>query len=137
MLPGTGDGAGGNAKDKGYRDFLKQLGYKEVVILEKIDKATLARRLDTDPYQIGDVVIYWSNNPIDGKQENAYIYGHTQIYTGGVRYDPILKSNIADPKQIRWACDGTYNYGTNFVYRSAVNVDTNLPESWNFYLLRL
>lgn len=137
MLPGTGNGSGGNAKEQGYRDFLKQLGYKEVAILNKIDKATLARRLDTAPYQIGDVVIYWSDNPIKGKQENAYIYGHTQIYTGGVRYDPILKSNIVDPKQIRWACDDTYNYGTNFVYRSAVNVNTNLPESWNFYLLRL
>jgi hypothetical protein len=136
MLPGTNEGSGGNAKEQGYRNFLMLLGYKEVAILNKIDKATLARRLDTAPYQIGDVVVYWSDNPIAGLQENAYIYGHTQIYTGGVRYDPVLKSNVADPKQIRWACDGTYNYGTNFVYRSAVNVNTNLPESWNFILLR-
>jgi hypothetical protein len=137
MLTGPTEGSGGPAKDPIYHTNLKKYGYKEVARFNNVDKAFLANRLDKAQNQIGDVVVYWSNNPIEGDRNTAYLYGHTQIYTGGVRYDPIIKSYVVDPKKPKWACDDTDNYGTNFVYRSVVNADRSLPESWNFILFRL
>jgi hypothetical protein len=136
-LTGPTEGSGGPAKDPIYHANLKRYGYKEVARYNNVDKAFLANRLDKAQNQIGDVVVYWSNNPIEQYKNSPYLYGHTQIYTGGVRYDPIIKSYVVDPKKPKWACDDTDNYGTNFVYRRAVNVNRNLPESWNFILFRL
>jgi hypothetical protein len=137
MLIGPTEGSGGPAKSPIYHDNLKRYGYKEVARFDNIDKAFLTNRLDKAQNQIGDVVVYWSNNPIEQYDNSPYLYGHTQIYTGGVRYDPIVKSYVVDPKKPKWASDDTYNYKVHFVYPRAVNVNRNLPESWNFILFRL
>jgi len=134
-LPGI-TAAGGNANGAVYHNNLKKLGYKEVVRVSGLSKADLAIRLQaTQNFRIGDVVVYWSSNRLTGS-DNGHLYGHTQIYTGGVKYDPKLKSNILDTSQPKWACDRKNNYGYNFVYNSKITAG-RLKESWNYILFRL
>jgi hypothetical protein len=134
-LPGI-IAAGGNANGSVYHDNLKKLGYKEIVRVSGINKANLASRLAaTSNFRIGDVVVYWSSNKLTGS-DNGHLYGHTQIYTGGIRYNSQVKSNVLDTSQPKWACDRKNNYGYNFVYNSKVTAG-RLPESWNYILFRL
>ena len=128
--------AGGNANESAYHENLKKLGYKLIVNINNLSKADLKKRVEqSDQYQIGDIIVYWSNKPLIGNN-NGYLYGHTQIFTGGIKYDSILKSNISNPSDnVKWACDRKYNYGYNFIYNSRQAIRP--PESWNFLLFRL
>lgn len=134
-LPGV-TAAGGHANQAIYHNNLKKLGYKEAVRVGGLSKADLAARLQaTQNFRIGDVVVYWSSNKLtDGN--NGNLYGHTQIYTGGIKYNPKLKSNILDTSQPKWACDRKNNYEVNFVYNSKITAG-RLKESWNYILFRL
>jgi hypothetical protein len=134
-LPGV-TAAGGHANQAIYHNNLKKLGYKEAVRVGGLSKADLAGRLQaTNNFRIGDVVVYWSSNKLaDGN--NGNLYGHTQIYTGGIKYNPKLKSNISDTRQPKWACDRKNNYEVNFVYNSKITAG-RLKESWNYILFRL
>jgi hypothetical protein len=130
----------GHANSLTYRNKLIELGYKLTVSESNLSRARLQLRLENDSFNtydsfnIGDVVIYWSSNPVKGKSSNPYVYGHTQIFTGGVRYDPFIKSNIKDDLKPRWASFLKHN--RDFLY-DKVETQDGFKESWNYILFRL
>jgi hypothetical protein len=127
-------GISGHANTLTYRNNLIKLGYKLTVGVSNLSRATLQYRLENDPFNIGDVVIYWSSNPVKGNNSNPYVYGHTQIYTGGVRYDPFIKSNIKDDLKPEWSSFLKHNRA--FLY-DKVETQNGFKESWNYFLFKL
>lgn len=93
--------AGGNAKDAGYLFQLKTLGWAGQLIGEGLNKAQIQQAINSIEYNVGDVLIYYSEDSID----NNGLYGHTQIYVGS-------KSPSG------WSSDVKDNYGFSFVYNS-------------------
>ncbi len=97
--------AGGNARDEGYHNELKKLGYTLEVDNADMDNADLEKELAGN-FDIGDVVVYWT---IDNKLkwESPGKYGHTQIFTDGLQ---------TDSDGNKWATDNPTNYRSFFVY---------------------
>ena len=119
---GTLVGSGGNANDLGYRLSLERLGYKQYNI-GTISQADLINIINngggSGPWQAGDIINYRSVIP-SSTHPNAYQYGHTQIYTGG-----ILNGSNGVP----WASSKIANYGTGMVYSS-------LPGPFEVYVFK-
>jgi len=113
----------GNANDKIYRDNLIALGYK-MTELGTLTKENLKKYID-QINTIGTIINYRStvSTGAQGSTDNyAYVYGHTQIYTGGV----LETSNGS-----KWASSYGNNYGGGFVYSSKNS------NSWEAYLFTL
>jgi hypothetical protein len=112
----------GNANTKMYRDNLVALGYTMYPKgnLTKQQVKDLIASINT----IGWIVNYRSTVPTSNV--NAYLYGHTQIYTGGVltvggKYG--IGSNGS-----MWASSWADNYSVSFVYGSEGS------DSWETYV---
>jgi len=108
--------AGGNAKDQGYFNSLKALGYVQTNI-GVVNKSTIKSFLSKD-YNIGDVVAYYG---LDGSNESYAIYGHTQIFNAGF---PVGSNGY------KWSTDSIKNYSCNFVYSSKG------CDSWMLYIFK-
>lgn len=114
MTKGANFSAGGNANGIGYFQSLKNLGYNLVVGGHEISKSELQSLLNRD-FDIGDVVSYWA---VDGPStEVSKMYGHTQMFTGG------LHTGSAGYK---WITDHITNYRTYFAYTSKPATKWNL-----------
>jgi hypothetical protein len=111
---GTLTTAGGNARDLGYRIQLVALGYKQYDI-GTINLASLTNLINKGPWEIGDIINYRATSPVEG---GAYVYGHTQIYTGGV-----IASGRGASNGVPWASSLANNYGTGRVYSHNVNYE--------------
>jgi hypothetical protein len=111
---GTLTTAGGNARDLSYRIRLVALGYKQYDI-GTISLADLTNLINKGPWEIGDIINYRATSPVEG---GAYIYGHTQIYTGGV-----ITSGGGASNGVPWASSLANNYGTGRVYSHDVNYE--------------
>jgi hypothetical protein len=72
----------GNAKDTSTRTFLSSLGYTVTKAGENLSKPAIQQLLNSQTYNIGDIVIYWAKdgNPQDSQNK----YGHIEIYSGKV-----------------------------------------------------
>ena len=88
-------------------------------VLTKVD---LQKQIDSIS-SIGTIINYRSTVPVGGNNY-ANIYGHTQIYTGGV-LNSSGKSN--------WASSFGNNYGTSQVYANTFSK----VNSWEAYLFTL
>jgi hypothetical protein len=100
-LPKGADlGAGGNAKDAGYRANLVKLGYT-MTDSGVVTKNDLTSLLNSNNFNVGDVVTYWATS---GTTSNAK-YGHTQIFQKGYI-----------TKGYKWMTDNKTNYKSGFVY---------------------
>lgn len=112
-------GRHGNANQQEYRDNIVKLGYK-MAYLGVLTKKDLVARLNAIN-TVGTIVCYRSitKEGLNSKQEIAYTYGHTCIYTNGV---------LALSKKSKWAASFGNNYGGPFVYGS---VPSN---QWEYYL---
>lgn len=99
-------GGHGNANSDLYFKSLVSLGYKKYN-QGKVDTITLKNSLNSNKWDIGDVVVYWGDG---NKDQGACQYGHTQIFTGGYNI------STSKPSIARWASDGITNYGCNYVY---------------------
>jgi hypothetical protein len=108
--------AGGNARDQGYFNSLKALGYVQTNI-GVVNKSTIKSFLSKD-YDIGDVVAYYG---LDGSSESYAIYGHTQIFNAGI---PTGSNGH------KWSTDNIQNYSCNFVYNSKGG------DSWMLYYFK-
>ena len=111
--------AGGNAGDASYRANLVKLGYVQ------FDggittKAQIINVINTTKWNVGDIINYRSIISVGGNNY-ANIYGHTQIYTGGV-----LKTSNNSP----WASSFGNNYGVGFVYGRANS------DQWEYFIFR-
>jgi hypothetical protein len=127
---GPEKGVSGDAGSTEYTNNLIKLGYKIIAAENNLSKADLKSRLESSVFKIGDIVLYRSVTPTGvNRGNNAHLYGHTQIYTGGISYDATIKSNIPDSKQERWAAYDKQN--PNFVYN---HVKSN---TWSYTLFRL
>ena len=105
ILPGRIYHAGGNAKQNGYHRELERLGYKRKDYGTISHKEMLRFLNDSNNWDIGDIAVYWTDNPYFSNC-SCYQYGHTQIFTGG------YQSN----GQFKWATDNRNNYRTACVY---------------------
>ncbi len=89
-------------------------------------KSELIAKIINNTWNIGDIVNYRSLVPT-GDNNYPYIYGHTQIYTGGI-------SNQVAPsksrRQSKWAASFSNNYGSSMVYGGK---DSN---KWVGYIFR-
>lgn len=102
---GSPHSAGGNANDVGYHKNLQSMGYKKVDY-GSISKSDLINKINTNGWEVGDVLVYWCT---DGPSNASHVqYGHTQIFTNGYHND----SNY------RWSTDNMNNYKCAFVYRT-------------------
>jgi hypothetical protein len=118
MLP-----AGGNAKDRGYFNELRKLGWSEEKIIGSsgngfLSKEEVIEKLDKYGFKIGDIVSYWGE---DRSSQNYAKYGHTQIFQG---------SKIDKAGAHCWTTDNYDNYGASFVYRS------KKCDKWSLYIFR-
>jgi hypothetical protein len=111
---GTLTPAGGNAGDLSYRLQLTSLGYQQYNI-GTISLSNLSSLITKGPWEIGDIITYKATTPVEG---GAYLYGHTQIYTGGV-----ITSGRGSSSGIPWASSLANNYGTSVVYSHPVNYE--------------
>ena len=116
---GSWIGAHGNAGDALYRENLQKLGYK-MTPLGVISKDKIKQYIN-GINTIGTIVNYKSTVNTGGNNY-ATIYGHTQIYTGG-----LLKTSNG----CKWASSFGSNYNSSFVY-GGKNSD-----SWECYLFTL
>ncbi len=118
-------GGHGNAGDEIYRKNLVKLGYT-MYELGVMTKSELIAKIINNTWNIGDIVNYRSLVPT-GDNNYPYIYGHTQIYTGGI-------SNQVAPsksrRQSKWAASFSNNYGSSMVYGGK---DSN---KWVGYIFR-
>jgi hypothetical protein len=120
----------GNADDALYRQSLVALGYKSYTInLNYKELQNLIKTGGTTgAWQIGDIINYRAIDPIPSiynpKNQNAYEYGHTQIYTGGV-----ITSTRASSNGIPWASSYANNYGFSMVY-------PKFPVSYEVFILK-
>jgi hypothetical protein len=93
--------AGGNANQKAYRDRLKALGYTEIH-LGTISRSELTNLVNNDnQWSPGDIINY--SDTSNSKKSQA-LYGHTQIYTGGVQ---------KNSNKVKFASSVPANYGSN------------------------
>lgn len=120
--------AGGNAKQQGYHNSLKLLGYSETVVSADCSKAKLKELIMNTQFNIGDVIAYWGLhddagvNSSGAAMDGHWKYGHTQLFTAKA----ILPS-------YNWASDPKDNYGVPFVYNNATKFPGN---NWALKVLR-
>lgn len=106
--------AGGNANDPLYWANLVKIGYTQYVAGKNISKAEAISLLNGKiQFNLGDVVVYWSNDKPDGKYKF-----HTQIYIGTNQIKEITKKPQLYPTKSGWATDNYSNYSKSFVYES-------------------
>jgi hypothetical protein len=112
-------GPHGNANDKIYRDNLIKLGYKmtDLGVMTKQQLINYISQIKT----VGTIINYRSTVGVGGNNY-ANIYGHTQIYTGGI---------LNTSHQSKWASSFGYNYDSSFVYGSKPS------NSWEAFLFTL
>lgn len=115
--------AGGNAKDRGYFNELKRLGWTEEKFEGSLQGGKLTRdeiksALNKDNFNIADIVSYWGE---DGSKQNYAKYGHTQIFQGG---------KIEKAGKNCWTTDNYNNYGASFVYGS------KKCDVWSLYIFK-
>ncbi len=117
--------AGGNANDAVYRRNLVALGY-DVYPQGTLTKAQLIERISkvTD---IGTIINYRSLIPTGGNNY-AYIYGHTQIYTGGVISNTAPYST--NTTQTNWASSWSNNYGAT----NGLVYNNKASDQWECYI---
>jgi hypothetical protein len=121
-LPGSegmGKAAGGNANGSGYFSNLVRLGYAQynqgTMTKQQLDG--ILKNGPGQPWTVGDVVTYWSND--GGADESNRLYGHTQMYIGRL-------TGVGN-----WTTDNKYNYdGSYFVYRGRA------ASSWNLIVFK-
>jgi hypothetical protein len=115
----------GNAKDTSTRNFLTSLGYTITKVGENLSKPAAQQLLNSQTYNIGDIVIYWAN---DGNQQDSQNkYGHIEIYSGKV-WNPY---NYTKP-QTNFVSSVPDNYTINpFVYGKKEN------NCWTVYICRV
>jgi hypothetical protein len=114
MTKGANFNAGGNANGIGYIQALKNLGYDLVAGGKEMSKSEIQTLLSRD-FDIGDVVSYWA---VDGPStEVSKIYGHTQMFTGGLH---------TGSDGHKWITDHITNYRTYFAYASKPATKWNL-----------
>jgi len=113
VFRGTREGrSGGDAWTEGHRNALTKLGYKSTLIGTNYSKAQMESYLGSRRWNVGEIATYYSNET----KNNIPIHYHSQIYTGGMTYDPNINSYILNPNASRWASDNPNNYNSNFVY---------------------
>ncbi len=114
MTKGANFNAGGNANGIGYIQALKNLGYNVAFGGKEISKTELQSALSMD-FNIGDIVSYWA---VDGPAtDTSKIYGHTQLFTGGLH---------VGSDGYKWTTDHISNYRTYFTYTSKPATKWNL-----------
>jgi len=115
----------GNAKDASTRNFLSSLGYTVTKIGDNLSKASTQQLLNSQTYNIGDIIIYWAN---DGNaQDSQNKYGHIEVYSGKV-WNPYNYNK----SQTNFVSSVPDNYTTNpFVYGGKPN------NCWTIYLCRV
>jgi len=96
---------GGNANTPEHRAKLETLGYTEKSD-ETLTKEQLISKLNTGPWGIGDIVIYYAPG------DSSLL--HSQIYTGG--------SSVGGG--FLWASSWSDNYGYNFIHNRAALAGT-------------
>lgn len=124
IVPGRPFNAGGNAKDTGYHAQLEKLKYTREDFGTISHKQLRTYLNNSDNWNIGDVAVYWTETPFFSDC-NAYVYGHTQIFTGG---------NQGFNGQFKWSTDNKKNWNTAFVYSTkdrTTKKDFSLA-SWRF-----
>jgi hypothetical protein len=99
---GANQPAGGNAKQNVYWSYLVKLGYTQTQIGKNITKEELKTFINSDNFNIGDILVYWGNG---NTNLSGVKYGHTQLYTGGY-----VEAGV------KWTSDRYINYNTGFVY---------------------
>ena len=115
----------GNAKDTSTRNFLTSLGYTITKVGENLSKPATVQLLNSQTYNIGDIVIYWAN---DGNQQDSQNkYGHIEIYSGKV-WNPYNYTK----SQTNFVSSVPDNYTLNpFVYGKYSN------NCWTVYICRV
>jgi hypothetical protein len=111
--------SGGNARERNYWQFLVSLGYGNATVASNIPKQELKNLINNTQWNIGDVIVYYSNTGV--KNESEYDFGHTQIYVGNINstgWASSVKNNYSPPG------DG------KFVYNSS------LSNCWNLVVFR-
>lgn len=115
--------SGGNANQQEYRNSITGLGWT-LVRSGTLTKNELITLINNTKWNIGDIINYRSVTPTgaNGSKANySYVYGHTQIYTGGV-----LKTSGGS----NWASSMGANYGCGFVYGSRNS------DKWEYYIFK-
>ena len=107
MENGAINPAGGHANASGYRSNLKRIGYNEVVNVSGLTEGAIIAQLKKTTFNVGDVAIYWTDEAAVSAKDNSGLYGHTQIFTGGLQTGSGGKL---------WETDTPNNYGSYFVY---------------------
>ena len=97
----------GNANTQLYKTALENKGYKQTYN-STLSKQQVITKLNTGPWNIGDIVIYYDPSNPTGLR-------HTQIYTGG----------SSRSGGYSWASSYSDNYTYNFIYNSASQDTTN------------
>lgn len=118
----------GNAKQPRVRSFLESLGYISYEWGNNLSKKDINNALKTREYNLGDIVIYWSNDGTTGLA--CKDYGHIQLYT-----DKCQNPYTYSKPQTNWVSSVPDNYTPfPFVY----NNDEKYPaDCWNLWLLQL
>jgi hypothetical protein len=96
----------GNADTQAYRTAIEGKGYKQKSV-ETLLKQDVINKLNTGPWNIGDIVIYYDPSNPTGLR-------HTQIYTGGSAYSGGYS----------WASSYSDNYTYNFIFNGRSNDTT-------------
>jgi len=121
--------SGGDANEQDYRDALVKLGYK-MTSLGVLTRAQLDDYINKIK-EVGTIINYRSTEPVSNiRGDNfAYIFGHTQIYTGAV---------LATSDKIVWASSYGNNYNGPMVYPSKKALSTGKKvDSWETYVFTL
>ena len=99
---------GGHANESGYHKELERLGYTRKDYGTISHKQLKAFLNNSNNWNVGDIAVYWAESGVT-ENENCFLYGHTQIFTGGYQFGTTSK----------WATDNTNNHGCAFVYEAS------------------